>query len=361
MDRKTPSVAATKQTNMNDSNPFDVVAPIEKRNADDPTANTPELSGKRDALDGKQKTRAQSRPAAGADANCADMYDELFDQWDADEFVPEESMVEIPVDCLESIVGYSSLFRQMQHSFLRTVAFHKSDGGGAISDEEARAKAFHPCTDEVAAKKRFTTLMRIPLDLIHFVDLLELHLIAPRVAERLWELIKREGQKEFTSGHLSANITFPVGYMKEVWNIARYQGVRSTFIAEWVPKGGIELSLIDIMTQSYFQWQYWVEQTVKRSQTEVRREHPEYTEWMNRREREFRRQGWTDGHWSQPYVSEQEAIEHAVQMADRWNRIYMRTLRQLRDLRRYTPVSITNVSQVNIAAAGGKQINVTDK
>jgi hypothetical protein len=108
-----------------------------------------------------------------------------------------------------------------------------------------------------------------------------------------------------------------------------------------------------MMAQAYFQWQYWFEETVKRSQTDERREHPEYSKWKADRQAE----GWTGGHWLRPYVSEQQAIEHAVQMADRWNRIFMRTLRQLRDLRRYSTVTINNANQVNIATEGGKQIN----
>jgi hypothetical protein len=47
-------------------------------------------------------------------------------------------------------------------------------------------------------------------------------------------------------------------------------------------------------------------------------------------------------------------------MADRFNRIYMRTLRQLRDLRRYSPVTINNANQVNIAGNGGQQVNVSN-
>ncbi len=48
---------------------------------------------------------------------------------------------------------------------------------------------------------------------------------------------------------------------------------------------------------------------------------------------------------------------HTVKMTDRFNRIFMRTLRQLRDLRRYS-VTINNPKQVNIATDGGKQVNV---
>ena len=49
-------------------------------------------------------------------------------------------------------------------------------------------------------------------------------------------------------------------------------------------------------------------------------------------------------------------------MADRFNRLFLRTLRQLRDLRRYNlPVIINNPQRVNIAADGGQEVNVQKK
>ena len=284
----------------------------------------------------------------------------MFDSWDSK--VPEADFeVGVDVDSLESAVGYSSLYRQLHNAFVQRVAFYRSKTGGSLSIEEAREKAFHPCMDSEEAKKEFNMMLSLPIDCLNFVDLLELHNFAPRVAERFWENVKREGRLEFESGHLAANITFPVEYMKGMWNIARYIGVRESFIEEWQPKGGLEISLIDMLTQTYFQWQYWLEQTVKRSQTRERAEHPEYSQWMAHRQAEYRANGWSDGYWFRPYVDEQQALEHAVQMADRWNRIFMRTLRQLRDLRRYAPVTINNPNQVNIAAEGGQQINVSSQ
>ena len=285
-------------------------------------------------------------------------YDQIFEAWDEREFSPQDFMIEVPIDSLESAVGYSSLFRQMHDSYARTVAFYMSPDGGSLSTKEARAKAFHACDNKEEAKKRFGLMMRLPLESLNFVDLLKLHSFAPRVAERFWESAKREGRKEFESGHLAANITFPVGYLRQLWNIARYMGVRESFINDWKPKGGIEVALIDMMAQSYFQWQFWLEQTVKRSETEPRREHYDYREWKRRNEKTKNSKSWQEGYWFPPYVSEQQAIEHAVQMADRFNRIFMRTLRQLRDLRRYSPVTINNPNQVNIANDGGQQINV---
>jgi hypothetical protein len=41
--------------------------------------------------------------------------------------------------------------------------------------------------------------------------------------------------------------------------------------------------------------------------------------------------------------------------------MYVRTLRQMREHRRFSPLVIGSVSQMNIAAPGGKQLNVVQK
>jgi hypothetical protein len=52
-----------------------------------------------------------------------------------------------------------------------------------------------------------------------------------------------------------------------------------------------------------------------------------------------------------------KAVEQAAAMVDRFNRIFLRTLRALRDLRRYSPtVVVQNAEQVNV---GRRQVNVT--
>jgi hypothetical protein len=55
-----------------------------------------------------------------------------------------------------------------------------------------------------------------------------------------------------------------------------------------------------------------------------------------------------------------ERFERAAAMADRFMRLFLRVRRQLRDLRRFgLPVTINNAKQINIAADGGQQVNVT--
>jgi hypothetical protein len=315
----------------------------------------------------KKPTASNHQPAKeprSTKPKSSQLYDEcveLFDDWDEREFVPDDYTIDVETDSLESRIGYGSLFRQMHQAFLRRVAFYRSPKGGSMSLEEARGLAFHACKDDEAVRDTFRELMGTSLETLHFVDLMEMHTKAPRVAERFWEMVKLEARQEFESGHLAANILFPAGYMRSPWNIARYLGVRESFIDEWGPRGGVEIALVDMLAQSYFQWQYWLEQNIKRSQTPERTQDPEYEKWQAR-QRELnpknRLRERDEGEWWRPYMSDKTAIEHAAQEAERWHRTFMRTLRQLRDLRRYTPVMINNANQVNIAGDGGQQINV---
>ena len=92
-----------------------------------------------------------------------------------------------------------------------------------------------------------------------------------------------------------------------------------------------------------------------------RRENQEFDEWKKWNKEANPKQWSEDEHWDIPFITEQAAAEDAAQMADRWQRMYFRAIRSLRDWRRYTPqVTINNPNQVNIANDGGQQINVAD-
>jgi hypothetical protein len=61
--------------------------------------------------------------------------------------------------------------------------------------------------------------------------------------------------------------------------------------------------------------------------------------------------------WETPRVTEAQAVEQAGAMVDRFNRIFLRNLRALRDLRRCPqPIFVQNAGQVNV---GQQQVNVS--
>lgn len=273
-------------------------------------------------------------------------------------FQAEERTVEVFADSMESRLGYDSLLRVMNKYFGSKVAFYRSEAGGKLSYEEARKEVYRKNLDDEEAKELLDKINRIPVERVSFSDLLSLTDHSPRTAQNVWEMIKREAQNEFESGHRASDVFEPADYMIDAWNRASYLALRESLCEEWQPRGGIELSMIDAIAQAWLQIQFWTKESVKRAKTEPRQENEQFEEWKKWNNKSKSRQ-WEEGYWDIPMVSEQQAIEQAAQMADRWQRMYFRAIRSLRDWRRYTPqVTINNPQQVNIAADGGQQINV---
>ncbi len=102
-----------------------------------------------------------------------------------------------------------------------------------------------------------------------------------------------------------------------------------------MPRGGVEDALLDMMAQSYTNYLTWTGRlTVD----------------------EISNNAKPDAYWQPPRRTAVEAMDQSAAMADRFHRIFMRTLRSLRDLRRYNPaVIVQNAGQVNV---GGQQVNV---
>ena len=117
--------------------------------------------------------------------------------------------------------------------------------------------------------------------------------------------------------------------------------IREAFRKEWQPSNGIEGALIDTLAQAHWAYLFWLERLMSRAMYDALSE-----------DSGLRR----EGKWRIPHVTAVDAENQAAGMVDRFNRLFMRTLRGLRDLRRYaTKVTIQRAQQVNI---GEQQVNV---
>ena len=154
----------------------------------------------------------------------------------------------------------------------------------------------------------------------------------------MWERLKREARAALASGHRAGRaIEFCAG----PWERAQFLAVRAALMDQWQPQSGIEQVLIDTLAQAQTMYLLWLDLLHQRTMCEATRE---------------RTQIERDRAWEPPRLNYAEAVEEAATMVDRWNRLFLRTLRQLRDLRRYTPaVLVGNVGQLNIAQ---QQMNV---
>jgi hypothetical protein len=162
----------------------------------------------------------------------------------------------------------------------------------------------------------------------------------PEAGWAVWERVKAAAADELASGDRAA---LALCWDDSPWKRAQFLAIRQTFIDEWQPRGGIELTLIDQMTQAHSLYLHWVE-----------RAHVQASLEGSKQKREL---GQT-GRWQPRTLGTAETLDQSAQMAERWQKLFVRALRALRDLRRHAPpiVLAGPGSQVNV---GHQQVNTT--
>jgi hypothetical protein len=170
----------------------------------------------------------------------------------------------------------------------------------------------------------------------------DLHAIANKDearAQQRWAEIKEAALDELASGGRAARSMVP--YHESPWQRAKACALFTELASEWQPRNGVERQLIYMMAQAQAAYMHWLETlntyANQESVCDSRRKREE-SQWQARRQRDA------------------DAMEQAAAMADRFNKIFLRTLRALRDLRRQSPpVILQSGGQLNVAQ---QQVNV---
>jgi hypothetical protein len=174
-------------------------------------------------------------------------------------------------------------------------------------------------------------LVIAPADQISWWRLSELVAQDPEAGYQIWRRIRDEARQELVSGHRAARA---IEHDSRPWERAQFLALREAFRAEWRPQGGIEDALIDAMAQAYTGYQTWLERLDILATGEGKVEDHQL------RER---------GYYLTPRLTTAQTIEQSAAMADRFHRMFLRSLRALRDLRRYSgPVVVQQAGQVNL-------------
>ena len=156
----------------------------------------------------------------------------------------------------------------------------------------------------------------------------------------LWARVRQAADDELETGKRGAKVA---GQNPTPYSRAQYLAIRDSFADQWKPQGGIESAMIEMLAVAYSLQMYWSMVAHERAM----RTHDAQRDQVKRYE--------LSG-WKSPYQSEADAVDQAHRLADGYNRQFLRVLRQLRDLRRYSPVVIQNAQQVNV---GSQQVNLS--
>ena len=259
---------------------------------------------------------------------------------------------------LHRLAGRYSIIRELQRTFTGQILRYmkpESEGGYDLTLDEAIKKA-ESFVERTTAEEMFDELKHRSAENLSWFDLERLFRLEPAAAEALWHRLKTEARADFESGSLAARIFETAEWRHDPWRRAQYVGIRDAFIDDYKPGGAIELSMIEMTVTAFFLYYYWTEELMRRSDTKALPELFTHEE----RQRMDSHKGYYEG--IPPRVHEQDAIEHAAKMADRFRRQYLCAVRALRDYRRWgSPVIINNEGQVNFAEGGAQQLNVQQK
>jgi hypothetical protein len=222
---------------------------------------------------------------------------------------------------------------KLAKSFTDFVAFYEE--AYKLSREDALERARLTVEDR-------QRIMNAPACTISWMDIGQMTEADPDAGMEVWDKVRHAARMEILSGHRAAGVVsqrFDFGPLAQ----ARFLEVRQALRNEWNPSEGSESALIDMLAQIQTAWEEWMGKHMLQAT-------------MESAVRPLERSALKEGAWLPPRVGEVEAQDQSAVLADRFNKMYLRTLRALRDLRRHAPqIVVQNAGQVNV---GHQQINV---
>jgi hypothetical protein len=230
-------------------------------------------------------------------------------------------------------------------------ALPPADDGRELAGELAAAfgtlleqyRSFFPQTD---ADKQVTTtppeglerILQLPPDQVQWSDLERLAHEAPAQGRGRWREVQEAARSELRTGHRAARALEIPG--DNCWVRAQFLALRNGLHEAWQPRNDLEINLLDQMAQF---------ETLRMHWCEILAGHTALAHVKVRRGQE------DESKYERPPQTAAQAIAGAMRMAETCQRLYLRALRALIDLRRRPTLIVRSAKQVNV---GERQVNV---
>lgn len=231
---------------------------------------------------------------------------------------------------------------QMAATYKRRVGYYKKCLLSIPETDPYRERFAPDKIDAMAREGSTDSVLAGRADEITWSDLQAAMEHDPDEAAIIWQTLKRMSRENLACGEYASH---GVLANQAPFRRATFSVILDAFMKAWQPRNAIEQALVETLVQAQISFNSWLGAATAAT------EHAGYAaEAIESKARQHES-------WNPPRLTSLETIESAMMMADRFNRLFLRTLRQMRDLRRYSlPVTINNPSQVNINE-GGQQVN----
>jgi hypothetical protein len=206
----------------------------------------------------------------------------------------------------------------------------------SVAEASERARSIYPITDEG----------RDP-DQVSWHELGNMMEHAPERGAALWRSICEEAAREMATGTRAAKAVERqfAGPLERARFLVMLRGLEASL----KPEGAHEHLIVHQMAVAYEQilrWEAVATQRIDGESFHADRDRRRTLETRSKRERE---QYEYEYGWMPPRLSDAEAIDQAVMVADRYRRAFLRLLRTLRDIRRVMGTVVMTGGQLNVA------------
>lgn len=193
--------------------------------------------------------------------------------------------------------------------------------------EHYRATGYDSAEADALARKGRADVATVPSHDLSWASLTGLLENNPEAATAVWQRVKADAARHVGgASHIAEALRY-----ETPWQRAQFVEVRRALHLDWQPTGAVEMLLLDTYAAAYLAYTYWLGKVHERDALPTRRRE-----------------------WEVPTVREADALDQAAVMADRFHRQMVRTLRAMRDLRRYNVTINGDVGQLNV---GQQQVN----
>ncbi len=259
----------------------------------------------------------------------------------------DTTVAEVGSDLQAALADYMNFTVTQWRSVLADVSKQYEAARWKPEGERERVKELLDFTrDTVNALERLGTDDRSSIDHLTPADLSWYDVMAvwgrdEEAGRALWERIKETARDELNVGKAGAAAV--EGYHERPMRRAEYLAVWVALADGLKPANGAERLLVDNMAQALIMHRHWLHRMVLLDEIDDGR---------------LQRASSGRDRYEPPRLSEAEAVDRAAQMADRFQRQFLRLMRCFRDGRRLIASMTVLGGQVNLATDGGQQINV---
>ncbi len=265
---------------------------------------------------------------------------------DAEESVSEATPAPSLDRQREAFTELSAARRDLAAAVSRQIDFYVEHY--KLSPHEAATKARQALPFDPASR---------PADQVGWWELSTTFDADPDKGQALWSSIKGEAREELATGFRAARTLEPTIDGRPLGR-AQFRVIVEALDAALKPRDGLEHLLIQQMAAAHEMHLRWQARAVQRAELEAWRGDADRRRELERmspaqRERYEAVEGWVP-----PRLSEAEAVEQAVMVADRYQRSFLRLLKAFRDTRRVIGAVIVGEGGTLNVTEGPQQVNV---